>query len=251
MYKKSGLALFTALLALPTLAEPQAVPYSSSPIAIDGHGTEQAWRTAQWHPLNELMVGAQPAPEDFSGRYKLLWDEDQLYLLVEVVDDVLIDTHPDPRVKYWDDDTLEIFLDEDASGGDHLNSYNAFAYHVALDGNVADIGTEEVNGSPVVLLNDHVKSKWTRADSAPYTITWEAAVKVYPDSFTPDQPGSPVTLTADKILGFMLAYCDNDGSKEREHFVGSHAIEPVNGDKNRGYIDASVFGKIRLSGKTN
>ena len=47
-------------------------------------------------------------------------------------------------------------------------------------------------------------------------------------------------------MGFMLAYCDNDGSPEREHFVGSHEITPVNGDKNLGFIDASVFGKITL-----
>jgi len=44
----------------------------------------------------------------------------------------------------------------------------------------------------------------------------------------------------------MLAYCDNDGSPEREHFMGSHDIEAVNGDKNRGYIDASVFGDLVL-----
>jgi len=47
-------------------------------------------------------------------------------------------------------------------------------------------------------------------------------------------------------MSFMLAYCDNDGSDEREHFIGSHDIEPVNGDKNLCYIDASVFGSIRL-----
>jgi hypothetical protein len=44
----------------------------------------------------------------------------------------------------------------------------------------------------------------------------------------------------------MLAYCDNDGSKEREHFIGSHKISAVNGNKNLGYIDASVFGELNL-----
>jgi hypothetical protein len=47
-------------------------------------------------------------------------------------------------------------------------------------------------------------------------------------------------------MGFMLAYCDNDNSPEREHFMGSHEVEAINGDKNRGYIDADVFGEIRL-----
>ena len=32
----------------------------------------------------------------------------------------------------------------------------------------------------------------------------------------------------------------------REHFIGDVDVEPVNGDRNRGYIDASVFGTIHL-----
>ncbi|MCP4059513.1 MAG: sugar-binding protein, partial [Pseudoalteromonas sp.] len=51
--------------------------------------------------------------------------------------------------------------------------------------------------------------------------------------------------------GFMLAYCDNDGSEVREHFMGSHEVQPVNGDRNRGFIDADVFGKITLLPKSN
>lgn len=44
----------------------------------------------------------------------------------------------------------------------------------------------------------------------------------------------------------MLAYCDNDGSASREHFIGSVAIEPKNGDKNLGYKDAGVFAPLTL-----
>ena len=45
-------------------------------------------------------------------------------------------------------------------------------------------------------------------------------------------------------MGFMLAYCDNDGSELREHFVGS---EFAAGDrKDRGWIDAGLFGKLEL-----
>jgi hypothetical protein len=78
-------------------------------------------------------------------------------------------------------------------------------------------------------------------------ITWEVAIKVFDDSFDETKTSNtPVTLTANKVMGFMLAYCDNDGSQHRENFIGSHPIEPVNGDKNLGYIDASVFDRLRL-----
>lgn len=227
-------------------AEDIEVSKATSPVVIDGVASEAAWAQAEWQPMTELMVGEMPAPEDFSGRYKLLWDNDQLYLMAEIIDDILWDNHPDPTDKYWDDDCLEIFIDADASGGNHLTSYNAFAYHIALDGNVLDIGPDKGEEQNYVILNDHAKSRWTRSNKAPFPVTWEVSIKIFPDTFTEATPGEPLALSAEQVIGFMLAYCDNDGSAEREHFVGSHAVEAVNGSKNLGYIDASVFGKIVL-----
>lgn len=236
----------TALATSALYAKDIEVSKAASAVVIDGVANESAWAQAEWLPMTELMVGDMPAPEDFSGRYKLLWNNGQLFLMAEIVDDVLWDNHPDPIDKYWDDDCLEIFIDADASGGNHLTSYNAFAYHIALDGNVLDIGPNKGDKQNYVILNDHAYSRWTRSDKAPFAITWEVSIKIFPDTFTEDNPGEPLTLSADQVIGFMLAYCDNDGSEEREHFVGSHAVEAVNGSKNLGYIDASVFGKIVL-----
>ena len=55
-----------------------------------------------------------------------------------------------------------------------------------------------------------------------------------------------ITLTI--ILGLLVAYCDADGPEGREHFMTDVEIAPVNGDRNRGYIDAGVFGRITLAG---
>ncbi|GMG87956.1 sugar-binding protein [Biformimicrobium ophioploci] len=209
---------------------------------------EAVWAAAPWYGLDHHILGEVPIPQDFSGRYKLLWGQDRLYLLAEIVDDVLYDSHPDPLSFYWDDDCLEVFVDEDASGGLHQYDFNAFAYHIALDNQAVDIGGQRPDGSPeFILLNDHVNSAWQRSESDPRTIVWEVALKIFGDNYQHGDPGAqPVPLKAGKKMGFMLAYCDNDGSDEREHFMGSHAIQAVDGDKNRGYIDASVFGKIIL-----
>jgi len=56
----------------------------------------------------------------------------------------------------------------------------------------------------------------------------------------------PVTLYKGKKLGFMVAYCDSDSNKGRELFIGSFDVPAVNGDKNRGYLDASVFDTLKL-----
>jgi len=43
--------------------------------------------------------------------------------------------------------------------------------------------------------------------------TWEIGLKVFPDTFDENvKTNVPVTLTAGKLLGFMAAYCDNDGT---------------------------------------
>lgn len=217
-------------------------------IIINGIVDEASWQLATWQAINNLILGSKPSINDFSGQFKIMWDENQLYLLVEITDDILFDQHADPRHLYWDDDCLEIFLDEDASGGNHQFNFNAFAYHIALDNQVVDIGEKNADGSDnFVLLNDHITSVWRRSESVPNKVIWEVAVRLYDDSFT-IQMRNPqaVNLFEGKKIGFMLAYCDNDGSEEREHFIGSTDIKAANGSKNLGYITADVFQKLTL-----
>jgi len=218
-------------------------------IVIDGV-QEEAWSTSTWYPIDKLMLGTISNKNDFSGRFKMLWDENYLYLAAEIIDDILFDQHADPLKLYWDDDCFEVFIDEDKSGGNHQFNYNAFAYHVALDNQVVDIGKNNKDGTVnFVLLNDHISSVWRRSNVSPHHIIWELAIKIFDDKFDDkksDNSASRVELHKDKILGFMLAYCDNDGSLERETFIGSTEISPINGDKNLGYITADVFDKLTL-----
>ena len=227
---------------------PIHVTYVTQKIVIDGQPNDADWQHAEWLPLDKHILGIQPEANDFSGQYKLLWHENKLYLLAEIIDDVIFDKTADPTVLYWDDDCLEIFIDEDASGGEHQFSHNAFAYHVALDHQVVDYSVEKTAKT----YNDHVQTQWRRNENDPRKIYWELAINIYPDSYKDNLSAkdknqvSPVTLHANKLMGFMLAYCDNDGSEQRESFIGSHEIAAKDGDKNRGYKDADVFGKIIL-----
>jgi len=236
------------------------VPFASEAPVVDGDPSDAAWASAEWVPIDKLILGEMPDKDDFNGRYKLVWTADHLYLLAEITDDILYDSHPDPLELYWDDDTLEIFIDADASGGDHLFSDNAFAYHIALDNQAVDIGpylSEEDRQAERTnrrLLPDHVQAQWKRSRDDPYKLYWEVKISVmgddYRDSYAAgEKEAQAVTLKSGMTLGFMVAYCDSDGKLEsggREHFIGDVEIEPVNGDRNLGYIDASVFGRITL-----
>lgn len=239
---KFNQAMFLALVLVGFHAHGFDVSYTSQSPHIDGMNDDEVWNKAVWRPMQHLIVGSQPNKADFNGRFRLLWDNNFLYLQAEITDDILIDQHADPLHYYWDDDCLEVFIDSDASGGDHQFNHSAFAYHIALDNQAVDIGEKQTP----ILLNEHIKSQWKRQIDKPNTIIWEVAIKMYSNDYKENATNLPISLTAGQTIGFMLAYCDNDGSVNREHFVASNDVKAVNGDKNRGWIDSSVFGSINL-----
>ena len=205
---------------------------------VDGVANEVIWKRARWQGITHRWLGPDYSAKDFQGRFKVVWTPARIYLLVEVVDDILFDSHRDPLVQYWDDDCLEIFLDEDYSGGEHQHNHNAFAYHVSLDNQAIDIGTDKLPHS----YSHHVQSRWQQRGNK---IVWELAIDVYSDEYVDgSDDNAPIELSAGKVLGLMIAWCDNDGSALRENFIGS---ESAPGEKkDRGWIDAGLFGSLTL-----
>ena len=247
--RSCNLLMATALLAT-TATPPQAdsahyddrteyrAPRATIAPVIDGVDDDTAWEQARWQELTARWLGPEYSEDDFQGRYKVVWTVDKIYILGEFVDDILIDTHRDPRMQYWDDDCLEIFLDENFSGGDHQYNHNAFAYHMSLDNQAIDIGTDEKPHN----YSHHVESRWKQQGDK---IIWELAIDIYTDEYV-DGSGDnePVVLSAGKVMGLMVAYCDNDGSELRENFIGSESV--ADGAKDRGWIDAGLFGSLQL-----
>jgi len=237
-HRYSNLYFFLLILILSACISKQetkdnsfgTIQFANGPIDMNGSGDEQAWESAEWHSLNHTWVGEEPTPEDFSGRFKLLWSEKKLYILAETRDDRFIDFHDDGLDRYWDDDCLELFIDEDNSDGNHQYNHNAFAYHISKSLRVTDIGLDSLP----MYLDHHLQSAYATHD---FVTTWEVAMDVYTDDYV--FGAKPRMLKENDEIGFMVAYCDNDVSEEREHFVGSIAIEGK--DKNRGWIDAGVF----------
>lgn len=208
---------------------------------IDGIGDEAVWATAQWKDANYVYLGSATSSNDYSARFKVVWDENKIYILSEVTDDVLNDNYGDPLDRYWEDDCWELLIDEDNSGGNHndnWNQYNAFAYHIST---LLDVVDTDNTGSPR-LFDSHVDVQMT-ANGNVYT--WEGAFDIYDDTFDHNLTTNvPVTLFAGKVIGLGVAYCDNDGAASRDNFFGSMIIEGA--DKNVAYLTADVFGDVEL-----
>jgi Carbohydrate family 9 binding domain-like len=211
-------------------------PQATTAPIIDGV-IDSIWGTAEWAPINVFWLGSQvPSAQDFTGRYKALWDQGNLYLLVDITDDVLFDATANPLERYWDDDSVEVFIDENRNGGNHQTNTSAWAYHVAINGDVVD-STSSTNAE---LLNSHIT---TRRVTNGTQHLWEMSMRVYGENYV-NNTTSALTLAAGKVMGFSMAYNDNDASAERESMMGS--VDTPGHRNNEGYLNASVFGSLRL-----
>jgi hypothetical protein len=220
----------------PTQADYYAQQASALPV-IDGKSNDACWDDATWANIDHLWLGTPAAANDFQGRYKIVWAGTKLYYLVEITDDVLSDTRPDPLDNYYNDDCVELFIDEDKSGGDHTYSYNAFAYHIALDYRAIDLGTDRQPHD----FTAHIEANRISAGNIH---TWEIAVEIYTAAYNDQDTDNPkAELKKGKRMGYAIAYCDSDGAN-RENFYGSMDIPGA--DKNRAWQDAGLFGSLLL-----
>lgn len=216
-------------------------PKAIVPVIIDGSDQDAVWSKTDWKSMDQVWIpyAAKMAKGDFEGKYKVAWDSLYLYVLVQVVDDLISDDHPDPLQNWWDDDCVEVFLDENRSKGDHLKNNNAFAYHIstkydAIDMDASGKGVNYKNNIMVRMENIGVN-----------TYLWEMAIKVYDASFLASNPeASRVRLTSKKLMGFTIAYCDNDLTTTRENFIGSMFMTATTANDN--YITANYFGSCLL-----
>jgi hypothetical protein len=244
-----GVAIMGALLLAPVVAAAEdpthdpgrsdyRAPRAKRALEVDGAASEPVWQRARWRDISHRWLGPEYSADDFQGRFKVVWTPEKVYILVEIVDDILFDSHRDPLVQYWDDDCLEIFVDEDFSGGNHQYNHNAFAYHMSLDNRAIDIGTDEKPHD----YSHHVESRWQQRGNK---VVWEVGIDIYTDAYVDGSADNvPAKLSAGKVLGLMLAWCDNDGSEIRESFIGSESAPGEH--KDRGWIDAGIFGRLTL-----
>jgi hypothetical protein len=181
-------------------------------------------------------MGSAIDSADYHGRFKVAWDEQRLYILVEVIDDYLNPTLSDGQENYWKGDYVEVFIDEDNSGGDHMFNHQAFAYHVSTEGHAIDKSTQK----KTVFFDDHVEVKRTNKGNK---YIWEMAIKLFDNSFDENATtNTPVSIVENKRIGFSIAYGDNDGNSHRENFMGSREHHGKNNDE--GYVNSDVFGSI-------
>jgi hypothetical protein len=233
---------------------------------IDGDAADDCWDAAQWYYIDETWInwGEEIDSSDYFGRFKVSWSEAEnlVYFFVEITDDAFVDGYVYPDTDYPDFDIVEVFLDEDMSGGLHVfddnptlgqNSENAFSYHIAVDA-PADGGTSsafhacDIDGTdwPAVIMDyaGHIPELTMKRSGNRYL--YEFSMKVFNDTYDDANPeASRVVLTNGKEMGMSLAYCDNDTpGTARDNFFGSVWVPEE--EYNDHWMNADGYGRVRL-----
>ena len=201
---------------------------------IDGT-IDEVWADAPWMEMSVAWIfeslTAPSGPQDYTGKYKALWTEDHVYLLLDITDDII-----GTSGQFWEQDTVEIFVDEDQSGGPHGNDHSAFAYHVNYTGSVEDSGG---------IIEGHINFAIDKTGAPRYI--WEIQMEIYANHNGYDanaQQAARVKLHAGKVMGFTPSYIDNDKGVSREHFMSS--VNTPGHQNNQGYLNADSFGTLML-----
>jgi hypothetical protein len=155
-----------------------------------------------WHNVGEVFQrsytnGTQP-PDDFTdlmGWSRLMWDDNNMYVLLYTQDDIIQDVHANT----WERDSWEIYFDGDDSKCDLYDNVNDL--QIRLGHGVTDVANLEG------------QTYWVR-DGVEYAVLdnpaeapsgWLTEVKL-------PLAGIFVEPVANSIIGFELQQNDNDGS---------------------------------------
>jgi hypothetical protein len=160
------------------------ITLADGPIIIDGH-VESAWDNTSPYQLTHAIaspgaenVTAPSSSGDLSGWFKVLWDSENLFFLVDITDDIL-KRDTDIGSKWdWHDDGIEIMVDADNSML-YYYDYKDFNYRFRInDGTVrevanwyeADKKTSMVNFAQQITSNGYrfeVRIPWAQMDVSP------------------------------------------------------------------------------------
>jgi len=253
-----GLILFFLFIQLSSVASPKVgdsinVPRVIQMPVIDGAGTDLCWDSAAWNPMPYVWMpyGQAMATSDFTGRFKSVWNEQQnlMCFLFEITDDKFVNGYvfSSSNGTYYLYDVVEIFIDENHSGGIHETNNNAFAYHITGGNSTVEYDAIDIWGSSRVNYRNHLPEFKRGKNGNVYT--WEFSMMVVNEAFTngSSPAGFKSTLKAGKEMGFTAAYCDDDQSSanpQRDNFIGSKYLTQANSDNS--WKNASVFGYMKL-----
>jgi hypothetical protein len=222
-------------------AIPATIISTATPPVIDGN-EDAAWSAAPRYKLANVVssfssgeaFSPATSPNDISAEYRAMWDESNLYLLVDVTDNILAHdpahdqsmTLPSGSmaVPWFYDDSIEVFIDADNSKSNQYDSDDA-QYYFRWDKTNPKIGLHDQHG---------------RLENV------EFAMVTTPTGYRTEIKFPWATLgkkpTTGAIIGFDVQVNDSDSSGKRERKITWF------GKQDNAWENPQAFGNAELAG---
>ncbi len=218
----------------------RAVIATASTAPVINGAPDGVWQTTMWRFFPNLVDprgGQKPQPADIEGRWKVLWDAEGLYFLVEVTDDTLVHS-PAHDTMYWLDDNVEIFIDADNSkgGGQPMPNYdgaNDFEFGFRWADALPRLGHHSVPDTTGIRFAMPAIDGGFRLEAA---LPW-SLLRAEPAGLPPVTPGT--------MIGLDIHITDNDdlGDQDRDYKLAWHA------EVDDSWRDASTMATVFLGEK--
>lgn len=214
-----------------------SVPFAdASEMVMDGIADEASWGTAMttWEPFNNAGVESDA---DFSGSIQLCFDWNNIYIFVNVTDDVE-ESYAGTGDSYTFD-CVEIFLDVDTTITNADGSYIGDEAQIRYQRSDTDIeGTAARNS----------------ADMSNYAIvnggtSWQLECAIPWVAFAEEGKSNQDMvdwLTAGNVIGFDCQLADNDGSGRDGQFMWDADVVGEGTTEDNAWKDTRAFGVIEL-----
>ncbi|HEX6428122.1 MAG TPA: sugar-binding protein [Niastella sp.] len=221
----TGYKLGPDTVAVITIADNDNPPCAAPVIALV-NGTppvineqiETVWAPAPATNINQVVFGTRPA--DYNGKWRALYDNNYLYLLVEVSDATRIN---DSGASWWEDDVVEIFIDGNNSKGTSYDGVNDFQFGFRWNDNTVHTGGNSVTNTTGINFKMYATgSGYTTEIAIPWT-TIGAAPAI------------------GKAIGIDVQVDDDDNGGTRDAQTTSFATNTT------AFQNPSVFGTVYMT----
>jgi tetratricopeptide (TPR) repeat protein len=199
---------------------PADIAKAASKPVIDGK-IDDVWAAAKSYDLKNSLYKPITGPADCSASFRTLYDGDNLYILVDVNDDVLVHGSAD----FYKNDCVEIFIDADNSKPATYGPKD-HSYYFVWDAASPAMGKDR---QPT---NDGTQFAFAKTDKG-YRLELQFA------SVTLGVKSAPGAA-----FGFDVQVNDSDGGADRSHKLTWHAKQ------DNAWQNPRAFGTAKLAGGT-
>ncbi|MBN2018842.1 MAG: tetratricopeptide repeat protein [Sedimentisphaerales bacterium] len=200
---------------------PATIMPTSMPPVIDGN-EDGVWAGANSYKIANSLFVPPSSPNDLSASYKAMWDENNLYVLVDVADDVLKnDSGPD---QWWFDDSVEVYIDADNSKSNQYDNDDV-QYHFSWDRTRPTMG----------VLDEHGRTENIEFVIVTTPAGYRTEIK-FPWATLGRKPATGA------VIGLDVMVNDDDNGGERDRKIAWHA------KRDNAWQNPQEFGNAALAG---